>query len=982
MATSEFKCPKCGTRFRVDNQFLGRVAACPKKDCRQKMRLSGPTDAPSEIEIPVPQDSLQELPAQNSAGSKEAKTAPPMPSSENEELAASLKPTSGQGSSVSRPPGSRVSRVERLAKLNKKERRGKQAAPQVTGIHPAVYGILLGTILGVGGLFAWWNFAPPADTARPERKPKNDNRADSEIIVEGMSDQAVVVPRTRNAVIPVKLPSKTAAVLAAERLSREKVEKDQRRARELKDQVIPFLKTHCLDCHGPDSQEGGITVHKLASADQFLTERKMWERVYRMVKSGAMPPGDYEPLPKSEDRERVSAILYDELYNFDCELVDNPGRSTVQRLNRVEYNNTIQDIFGIQITPADKFPADDVGDGFDNIGDVLSLPPLLMEKYLAAAEEITDVVIDSRDYSKPTRMTVLAEQLTDSRGSHEHSDNFRILASLGELSHVFAVSAGGEYDIHVMAMADQGGDEKARFALRLGESKLDEFEVAEHREPQEFIRRQMLEAGQQKIGVAFLNDWYDGKKKKRNDRNLGVASITLIGPFVAPGGPLPIRHERHNSIVTAVPGGVVRVLDAASSVLRPILNSAFRRDATKAEVFRYASLVRKAVDEMGESYEGGIAMSIQAILVSPEFLFRLERDPNDGETERSLDDFEIASRLSYFLWSTLPDQELFQVARAGRLSNPAMLRQQVQRMLKHKKAEALVQNFAAQWLNLRNIDDVSPNTDIFKSFNNDLKRDMRRETELLFRTVMQEDRSVEDLLSADFTFVNKRLAKHYGINGVKSDEFERVSLNGTKRAGVLTHASILTLTSNPGRTSPVKRGKWIMENIFGEAPPPPPPDVPGLEETAAVSPDLSLRDQLAKHREDPSCAACHKVMDPLGLGLENFNAIGQWRDKDEGQEIDASGKLPSGETFDGPLQLIQIVRRRREKFLRTLTEKMLTYAIGRGAEYYDKCTVDRCVKQLGQNGQRFSVLVECIVTSEPFLKRTGAAGKYAIQSPR
>ena len=288
-------------------------------------------------------------------------------------------------------------------------------------------------------------------------------------------------------------------------------------------------------------------------------------------------------------------------------------------------------------------------------------------------------------------------------------------------------------------------------------------------------------------------------------------------------------------------------MDAAQKVLQPIMQKAFRREVATSEVFRYASLVQTAVKDLGETYEGGISLALQAILVAPDFLFRLEKDPDAGQSERSLDDYELASRLSYFLWSSMPDDELFEVARQKKLTDPETLRQQIKRMLQNEKSNALITNFASQWLNLRNLDDVTPDTDIFKSFNNDLRADMRRETELLFQTVMREDRSIEELLSADFTFVNKRLAEHYGISGVNEDKFERVSLSGTNRSGVLTHASILTLTSNPGRTSPVKRGKWIMENIFGDAPPPPPPDVPPLEATEKVSPDATLREQLAKH---------------------------------------------------------------------------------------------------------------------------------------
>ena len=686
-----------------------------------------------------------------------------------------------------------------------------------------------------------------------------------------------------------------------------------------------------------------------------------------MVNSGAMPPSDYEPQPKPDEQERIAELLHEELFNFDCQLVYNPGRSTVQRLNKAEYNNTIQDLFGVNLTPADDFPADDVGEGFDNIGDVLSLPPLLMEKYLNAAEQVATAVIDSRDFSKPVTLKTSGGDLKSSLNKGAKPGDPVSLYTNGEAIGTFDVPASGEYEIRAIVRADQAGDENARFAISVEDTPIGEFEVQQHHKYEDFNPRVSLESGFKKIAVAFLNDKVvkDGPEGRR-DRNILVRSIDLFGPLA---GGVPTRSEAHKRLVTAIPGNGVTILDAAQQVLQPIMHRAFRREVTTAEVFRYAKLAQTAVNDMGETYEVGISLAVQAILVAPDFLFRLEKDPAAGETERALDDYELASRLSYFLWSSMPDEELFELARQQKLSSPDVLRQQIKRMLQSEKSDALIANFASQWLNLRNLDDVTPDTDVFKSFNQDLRADMRRETELLFQTVMREDRSIEELLSADFTFVNKRLAEHYGISGINDEQFERVSLNGTNRSGVLTHASILTLTSNPGRTSPVKRGKWIMENIFGDAPPPPPPGVPPLEATEKISPNATLREQLAKHREDPGCAACHKVMDPLGLGLENFDGIGRWRDKEEGRDIDASGSLPSGETFSNPLELIRIVQNRREMYFRTVTEKLLTYAIGRGTEYYDKCAVDKCLEQMKQKNYRFSALVEGIVMSDPFLKK-------------
>ncbi|MCA9085747.1 MAG: DUF1592 domain-containing protein [Planctomycetaceae bacterium] len=754
---------------------------------------------------------------------------------------------------------------------------------------------------------------------------------------------------------------------SSDRAEQDRLKREQR----LRDEIRPFLNRYCLECHGPDSQEAGIDVQSLsASGDLLFEERKKWERVYRMIRTGAMPPSDYDPFPTEAEQQRVNNALTEELFNFDCALVARPGRPTVRRLNRTEYNNTIRDLFGIDVRPAEDFPADDVGEGFDNIGDVLTLPPLLMEKYLIAAEKVAGAVIDTRDYSQPLTVSASAEELYSQSGNGQMSGEVRLLASTGVLAHQFSVGAAGNYEVIVEALADQAGDEKAKFGLRVDDSQIAEFAIQAHRKVESFSHTIAVTKPDVKIGVGFLNDYYNAKAPKgQQDRNLGVRKILLRGPLQSG---TPFRSDAHNRLVTVTPSESRSVVAAASEVLGPFLRRAFRRSVSEKEVQRYANLAEMAVEDMGETYEGGLSLALQAALVAPEFLFRMEEDPSTGTSVRILSDFEVASRLSYFLWSSTPDDELLDLAETGKLTQREVLLSQMHRMLQDEKSAALVQNFAGQWLNLRNLNDVTPDTDRFPEFTAELRDDMRTETELLFQAIVREDRSVDELLSADFTFINQRLAQHYGISGVDSEKFQRVSLKDVPRSGVLTHASILTLTSNPGRTSPVKRGKWIMENIFGEGPPPPPPNVPELEVTAAASPAASLREQLARHREDPGCASCHKVMDPLGLGLENFDAVGKWRDNDGGKPIDASGSLPSGETFNGPRELVGIVKSRRKEFLRTLSEKMLVYAVGRGLEYYDKCVVDQCVAQLEQNQRRFTSLIEAIVTSDAFLKRSSA----------
>jgi hypothetical protein len=469
--------------------------------------------------------------------------------------------------------------------------------------------------------------------------------------------------------------------------------------------------------------------------------------------------------------------------------------------------------------------------------------------------------------------------------------------------------------------------------------------------------------GRRRIAAAFINDYY---VKNKADRNLYIGQFEVSAPVS------PETAARVAAFISARPNKDRSVAEAARQVLRPFVERAFRRPTTNEELQPFVSIVEAVVKD-SEPYDFAIRLAVQGVLVSPSFLFRIETDqkPDDPNAERAVTDFELASRLSYFLWSSMPDEELFKLAREGRLSDSAVLAAQVKRMLKSDKSRSIVDNFAEQWLNLRMLDEVTPDPDVFPDFDKRLRDDMKRETLLLFGEVMREDRSILDFLDADFTFVNERLARHYGMQNVSGDEFQKVSLNAAQRAGVLTHASILTITSNPDRTSPVKRGKWILENILGKEPPPPPPGVPELEETKKAVPDATLRVQLEQHRADPGCASCHTTMDTLGFGFENFDAVGVWRDTDGKHPVDSSGELPSGEKFSGPIELVQILKQRKKQFSRSLAEKMLTYALGRGLSYYDRCAVDEILVRLNENNYRFSELVQGIVHSKPFQKRRG-----------
>ena len=949
-----FRCPSCDTKFRADEKHVGRRVRCPNAECGQPVLLTlEPTDAvpssPAQKAGPV----VSQKPVQ-----KPASPAGPRFLSEEKELSAAAPPVH---SAASRANSSSRSRT---ADRKTSKSRYESQSP----LKPLFTGLIATSLVG-GAILAGYSFwTKPAETSDSvaQTNAKSEQSQPAAASATASHNEASSAAESANGAPGTSLAlgaAQTTSVVTGATL-RQNAERQQK----LEEKIIPFLAKHCADCHNATEQEGGIALHDLESVDQLLKDRKKWERVYRMINAGAMPPASYDPKPEETVRKEVADALYDELYNFDCSLLQHAGRSTLHRLNRAEYNNTIRDLFGVKLTPADKFPQDDVGEGFDNIGDVLSLPPLLMEKYLDAAEEVAAAVIDTRDFSKGTSQKFEATQFKSTLDSSVNEQGFYFLYSQGTVSVVFDAIAEGTYKIRIQASQTECGTDPSKMELLIDDKPVKEFEVTGHLKTADFEHDVKIGRGKRTIGAAFTNDFTDQDgPKDRKDRNLGIRFIEIIGPE---GDGTPQWHDTHRRFVTAVPSESVSVKSAAATVLRPMLYRAFRRPVSDAEVDRFASLVEQTVTQHKETYEYGLFIAVQAMLVSPEFLFRKEADPEANQTERVLNEYEVAARLSYFLWSSMPDDQLFQLAENKRLLDRSVLREQIERMLRDEKSASLGQNFASQWLNLRNLADVRPNPEVFPEFDDALRAAMGQETLMLFNTIVREDRSVDEFLAADYTFVNERLAKHYGINGVTGDQYVKVSLQGTNRSGVLTHASILTLTSNPGRTSPVKRGKWILENILGDAPPPAPPGVPPLEESTKDVTGLSLRERLELHRKDPGCASCHKAMDPLGMGLENFDAVGRWREKDGEKPVDASGDLPSGDKFSGPAELMTIIRSRQEKFSRTLIERLLVYSLGRGLEYYDKCAVDQTLDLMKERGNRFSALVEGIVTSDAFLKKS------------
>ena len=728
---------------------------------------------------------------------------------------------------------------------------------------------------------------------------------------------------------------------------------------------LPLAKKYCYDCHSGKEPEGGIAFETAIDDKSVLKSRKLWTRALDLIQQGVMPPADAEPIPAG-DKEQLIAVL-DRTLNFvDCSQGVDPGRVTIRRLNRNEYNNTVRDLLGVNFRPADDFPSDDVGYGFDNIGDVLSLPPLLMEKYLDAADAIARQSIIAIDPKKPKTQTAAARELTLSRAASRLRDVVGI-NSVGDVSAKFEAVLPGTYRLIARAAQQRGGDDPAKMELRVDGQKVTDFNVRNGQSRFESFEKEItLTRGMHDVAAAFTNDFYDEKKKE--DRNLFVQSLQLEGPLEVDPAAFPASHRQ---LVEHRPAADVTVNYAVRTNLKPFAKRAFRRPVTEDELDGYVRLVESRLTE-GDTFEMAMQQALTAVLVSPHFLFRIETDrqPNDPMDRHSLNDYELATRLSYFLWSSLPDDELFALAEKGELHRDDVLEAQVKRMLRDDKAQALVDNFAEQWLQLRVLDEITPDPAKFPLFTRELRNDMKAETKRLFGHIMQEDLSLLELLDAPYTFVNERLAKHYGLPDVTGNEFQKVSLEGTSRVGLLTHGSVMTMTSNPDRTSPVKRGKWVMEVVLNTPPPPPPPNVPELE--AVKAPEGStLRQQLQLHRTNASCASCHRVMDDLGFGLENFDAIGRFRDTDGSQPLDTTGELPGGLKFNGPKELAVVLKQRQLDFGRSVIEKMLTYALGRPVEYYDRCTQNTILEQAKSQDFRFSALVSAITRSEAFRMRRG-----------
>lgn len=833
----------------------------------------------------------------------------------------------------------------------------------------------------------------------------------------------------------------------------------QATADEYQQHVLPVLSRSCMTCHNDRSKAGTLSLEGFRDPSAALAQHAIWSKVLERVTAGTMPPATADPLSPAERDAIINWVRKVPGVADVAPVRSSAGRVTARRLNRVEYNNTIRDLLGVAARPADEFPVDDSGYGFDNNGDVLSVSPMLMEKYMQAAEKISRLAVYGEALPpKPMRLVRLMNRRSQDAYdvvSEGNAGMYLPYSLRGAMYGHFTFPVDGEYEFRLRianfrseSQENLTEEERARRAeerrklfeqRRLERQKaLADGKAAPPRSeptPEELKAREeaarkaapprkliltvddaqvistviegtgafgysqgeFTERATVKAGERFIRASYpelanlDSPLQNINPdmrRGLFVDYLDIVGPF----NPSTAPPESYKKIFICTQ----KTAQCARTILSSLMERAYRRPITEEELQSKLDLVTLAEGE-GDSFDEGIRLALQAILASPNFLFRIEANPTRAQAgfrsqeasnvlarmqaprsqaaaaprveEYPVSDIELASRLSYFLWASMPDAELMRVAKGGTLRQPAVLEAQVRRMMADPKGFNLVENWAAQWLQLRNLGRTKPDPKRFPTVDDELLDAMRTETMKFVATIIKEDRSLLDFIDAPFTWVNGPLARHYGIKGVDGEEFQRVALDGEQRSGVLTQGAILTVSSYPTRTSIPVRGKWVMENLLGTPPPPPPDDVPSLNESN-IGTEVSLRERLEQHRRDPSCAPCHVVMDPIGFGLENYDAVGAWRTQDGKFPIEASGTLPGGQSFTGSKGLKEILRTKSDAFVNNVTEKMLTYSLGRGLERYDRPTVEAISRRVKASDYRFSALVMEVVKSKPFQMQT------------
>ena len=756
------------------------------------------------------------------------------------------------------------------------------------------------------------------------------------------------------------------------------------------------LQRYCFGCHNDRARTGGLALDVLDMAHAG-EKPEVWEGVIRKLRTNAMPPAG-RPRPDEAESNKVVTWLEIALDRAAAEN-PNPGRPTLHRLNRSEYRNAVRDLLAVDIDMS-LLPADNAAYGFDNNADALMLSSALTERYLRAAAKVSQMAL-GRPRGIPAPETIFVP--TDRDQGVRVSDELPF-GSRGGTAFRYYFHADGDYlfEMRPKESGVAGGFEGVTDEPHQLDVSLDGVRVwtgtvrrpegppgdARHARILEEMRfRAPVTAGSHLVQVyfaaktsAYVEDLFDPDLRRDPYRAPNgepvISSVTITGP--QPGSASVDRgvgeSASRRTLLVCTPAASSEAA-CAQTIISRLARRAYRRPVSDADLEIPLSLYRDGAQRGG--FEAGIELAVRGILVSPNFLFRFEAEPASvtPETPYRVSDLELASRLSFFLWSSVPDDELMDLAVQGRLHMPELLRQQVRRMLADRRSQALVDNFAGQWLHIRNVDGFQPSPELLFHFDDNLRKAFERETQLFVESIIRENRGVLDLLGADYTFLNERLARHYGIRGVYGERFRRVSLPAdSPRRGLLGQGSILTGTSRANRTSPVIRGKWILENILGTPPPPPPPNVPDLQDERDPRKVLPMREQMAAHRANPVCAACHAQMDQLGFALENFDAIGEWREiYASGVPIDASAEFPDGTTFDGPAELRQLLLSHGDEFVTTVTERLLTYALGRGLEAFDAPAVRQIKRGAGSDEYRFEALIQGVVTSPPFQMRMAGA---------
>ena len=760
-----------------------------------------------------------------------------------------------------------------------------------------------------------------------------------------------------------------------------------------------MMSRYCADCHNPAEFSGGFSVTNLDPA-AVHENPGLWERIVRKLRTRTMPPQD-APRPEPASYDSAATWLASAL---DAAAPANVGAPALRRLNRAEYANAIRDLLDLEVDVTSLLPPDDSAFGFDNIGDLLVFSPTLLERYLAAADRVSAMAVGD-----PT--TVVGAQTYMVKGDESQATQLGglPLGTVGGLAvtHVFPLDGEYELDLgllrnnldvirglehtHQIEIAVDGrrvflGSVGGEYEANREGTTINE--LSDSTDARLRVRA-AVEAGPRTVTATFIRKIGEGTNRLRpfERSNSGtydgtgrphIETLTIIGPYAATSpGDTPSRRR----IFTCSPADVNEQPRCAREILSTLAHRAYRRPVTAEDIDRLMPFFENGRENGG--FETGIQLALRRILASPSFAFRLEQEAAEGPasaTSYTVSDTELASRLSFFLWSSIPDDELLALAEQNRLSEPETLRSQVRRMLADPKASALVENFAGQWLHLRNLDNINPNSDEFPDFDNNLRQAFKRETELFFASIVNEDRSLLDLMTADYTFVDERLARHYGIPNVYGSHFRRVELGPelAARRGLLGKGGILMATSHADRTAPTLRGKWLLENLLGSPPPPPPANVPALEAEAGAAPK-TIRERLTAHRANPACASCHEIMDPLGFALENFDAIGGWRTLEAGRPVDSRGAFTDGHAIDGAAELREALLSDPTIFVDTVTQKLMTYALGRGLQYYDMPVVRRILEEARGGHYKFSDIVIGIVESAPFRMRAKSPAQDAAR---